>query len=67
MSYKRQFDFGGIKNLPQLDTTGKMASHLDNQLGLPYELLDDLSIREQRVIVMKKLAELREIEIYERS
>lgn len=45
-----------------MDTTGKFALHLDHQLGIPYELLDDLSVREQRVIVKKRIAELREIE-----
>jgi len=45
-----------------MDTTGKFALHLDHQLGIPYEALDDLSVREQRVIVKRRIAELREIE-----
>ena len=47
-----------------MDTSGKFASHLDHQLGIPYELLDDLSVREQRVIVKRRIQELREIENY---
>ena len=46
MPHKKAFDYGGLKNLPHMDTTGKFAQHLDNQLGIPYELLDDLSVRE---------------------
>lgn len=46
MPHKRQFDRGGLKDLPQLDTHGKFAGHLDSQIGLPYDLLDDLSVRE---------------------
>ena len=34
---------------------------------MPYELLDDLSVREQRVIVLRRLAELKELEIMERK
>ena len=33
---------------------------------MPYELLEDLSVREQRVIVLRRLAELKELEIMER-
>ena len=62
MPHKKAFDFNGLKYLPHMDTTGKFALHLDHQLGIPYELLDDLSVREQRVIVKKRIAELREIE-----
>ena len=29
MPHKKQYDFGGLKDLPQMDTTGKFASHLD--------------------------------------
>ncbi len=46
MPHKKAFDQNGLNNLPQLDTTGKFASHLDAQLGIPYEMLDDLSVRE---------------------
>ena len=45
-----------------MDTTGKFAIHLDNQLGIPYEMLDDLSVREQRVIVKRRINELRMLE-----
>ena len=62
MPHKRAFDFGGLKNLPQLDLPGKFATHLDNQLGIPYEMLDDLSVREQRVIVKRRIAEMRMLE-----
>ena len=57
MPHKKAYDFGGLKDLPHMDTTGKFALHLDNQLGLPYEALEDLSVREQRVIVKRRLAE----------
>ena len=57
MPHKKAYDFGGLKDLPHMDTTCKFALHLDNQLGLPYDMLDDLSVREQRIIVKRRLAE----------
>ena len=45
-----------------MDLPGKFATHLDNQLGIPYEMLDDLSVREQRVIVKRRIAEMRLVE-----
>ena len=57
MPHKKAYDFGGLKDLPHMDTTCKFALHLDNQLGLPYEMLEDLSVREQRVIIKRRLAE----------
>ena len=62
MPHKKAYDFGGLKDLPQMDTTGKFATHLDNQLCIPYEMLDDLSVREQRVIVKRRINELRMLE-----
>ena len=64
MPHKKAYDFGGLKDLPHMDTTGKFVGHLDAQLELPYELLEDLSVREQRVIVKRRLAEQREVENY---
>jgi len=55
MPHKKAFDFGGLKNLPQMDTTGNFAAHLDTKLGIPYELLDDMSVREQRVLVKMRI------------
>ena len=46
MHHKKTYDFGGLKYLPHMDTTGKFAQHLDNQLGIPYEMLDEMSVRE---------------------
>ena len=46
MPHKKAFDFGGLNNLPHMDTTGKFSTHLDTQLGIPYELLGDMSVRE---------------------
>lgn len=57
MPHKKAYDFGGLKDLLHMDTTGKFALHLDNQLGIPYEMLEELSVREQRVIVKRRLAE----------
>jgi hypothetical protein len=62
MPHKKAFDFGGLKNLPQMDTTGNFSAHLDTKLGIPYELLDDMSVREQRVLVKMRIQELRQIE-----
>jgi hypothetical protein len=64
MHHKKQFDHDGLKHLPHMDTTGKFALHLDHQLGIPYELLDDLSVREQRVIVKRRIEEMRQVENY---
>ena len=55
MPHKKAYDHGGLKDLPHMDTTGKFAQHLDDQLGLPYDLLDELSVREQRVIVKRRI------------
>ena len=30
MPHKKAFDFDGLRHLPQMDTTGKFALHLDN-------------------------------------
>ena len=46
MPHKKAYDFGGLKDLPHMDTTGEFAAHLDTQLGIPYEMLDELSVRE---------------------
>lgn len=46
MPHKKAFDFDGLKHLPHMDTTGKFAQHLDNQLGITYDMLDDMSVRE---------------------
>jgi len=46
MPHKKAFDFNGLKYLPQMDFTGKFAAHLDQELGLPYDMLEDLSVRE---------------------
>jgi len=46
MPHKKAFDQGGLRNLPHMELTGKFAAHLDNQLGIPYEMLDELSVRE---------------------
>ena len=59
MPHKKVYDFDGLKYLPHMDTTGKFASHLDAQLGLTYEMLEDLSVREQRVIIKKRMVEIR--------
>ena len=57
MPHKKMYDFGGLKDLPHMDTTGAFAAHLDHKLGLPYEALEELSVREQRVIIKRRLAE----------
>ena len=62
MQHKKAYDFGGLKYLPHMDTTGKFAQHLDNQLGIPYEMLDEMSVREQRLVVKKRIAEMQKIE-----
>ena len=46
MPHKKAFDAGGLRNLPHMELTGKFAAHLDNQLGIPYEMLDEMSVRE---------------------
>jgi len=51
MPHKKQFDLGGLKDIPQMETTGFPATHVDTWLGIPYDMLDDMSVREQRVIV----------------
>ena len=30
MPHKKAYDFGGLKDLPHMDTTGKFALHLDH-------------------------------------
>ena len=59
MPHKKAFDFNGLKYLPQMDFTGKFALQLDQELGLPYDMLEDLSVREQRVIIKSRISELR--------
>ena len=45
-----------------MDTVGYFSSHIDNMLGLPYEMLDEMSVREQRIIVKKRVAEIRKLQ-----
>jgi len=45
MHFKRTFDYGDVNNIPQLGTTGYPAEQVDTLLGLPYGLLDGLSVR----------------------
>ena len=66
MPHKKAYDFGGLKDLPQMETTGYPATHVDTWLGIPYEMLEDMSVREQRVIVKQRVAELRQIEAHRR-
>ena len=49
-----------------MDTTGYPAAHVDTWLGIPYEMLEDMSVREQRVIVKQRVSELRQIEAHRR-
>ena len=30
MPHKKAYDFGGLKDIPQMETSGKFATHLDN-------------------------------------
>ena len=38
--------------------TGSFAEHLDRKLGLPYHLLDSMSVREQRKLVQERCDKL---------
>ena len=46
MPHKKAYDFGGLKDIPQMETSGFNATHIDNWLGIPYDMLDDMSVRE---------------------
>ena len=59
MPHKKAYDFGGLKDIPQMETTGLPATHVDTWLGIPYESLEEMSVREQRVIVKQRVTELR--------
>lgn len=58
MPHKRAFDYQGLRNLPQLQTTGGFADHVDAWLGIPYDFLEGLSIRHQRSIVKQRITEI---------
>ena len=49
-----------------METTGFTSTGIDAWLGIPYDVLDDLSVREQRVIVKRRVAEIRQIEALRR-
>ena len=59
MPHKKAYDFGGLKDIPQMETTGFNSSYVDSWLGIPYDLLEDMSVREQRIIVKHRVSELR--------
>lgn len=61
--HKNAFDFGQTGHVPQLDSSGKHATHFDSWLGIPYEMLDELSVREQRLIVKKRVQELHKMQL----
>ena len=48
--------------MPQLDTFGYFSSHIDNLYGIPYEMLDEMSVREQRILIKKRVAEVRKLQ-----
>ena len=50
---------GGLKDIPQMETSGFNSTHVDAWLGIPYDMLDDLSVREQRIVVKRRVAEIR--------
>lgn len=58
MPHKQAFDYQGLRNLPQLQTTGAFADHVDAWLGIPYDFLEGLSIRHQRSIVKQRITEI---------
>ena len=60
MPHKKAYDFGGLKDIPQMETSGFNATHIDNWLGIPYDMLDDMSVREKRVIVKRRVTEIRQ-------
>ena len=66
MPHKKAFDFGGLRDIIQMETTGFTSTGIDAWLGIPYEVLDDLSVREQRVIVKRRVAEIRQQEALRR-
>ena len=49
-----------------METTGLPATHVDAWLGIPYEVLDDMSVREQRIIVKQRVSEIRQVEAQRR-
>ena len=61
MPHKKVYDFGGLKDLPQMNTYGYFSEHIDKMFGLPFEMLDEMSVREQRVLVKKRVAEVRKL------
>lgn len=66
MPHKKAYDFGGLKDIPQMETSGFNSTHVDAWLGIPYDLLDDMSVREQRIIVKRRVAEIRQQEALQR-
>lgn len=41
-----------------MELTGQFSDRVDNLLGLPYHLLDQLSIREQRLVVKQRVQQI---------
>lgn len=56
--HKRAYDFGQLRDTPQLQTTGFFADHVDSWLGIPFDFLDGLSVREQRIVVKQRVTEI---------
>ena len=54
--HKRFWDYDHLTY--QLKTTGWFSEHVDKQMGLSFEDLEGLSIRQQREIVKKRAVEL---------
>ena len=49
-----------------METSGFNSTHVDAWLGIPYDLLDEMSVREQRIIVKRRVAEIRQQEALRR-
>lgn len=45
MPHKKAYDAGGLKANYHMDTVGYFTDHLDNMLGLPSKMLDEMSVR----------------------
>lgn len=52
--HKQIYTAGQPRNNPQMELSGYFGESIDNWLGIPYHVLDSLSIREQRKIVSTK-------------
>jgi hypothetical protein len=53
--HKKAFDHAMLRNNLHMETSGHFSNKVDSWLGIPYHMLDQLAIRDQRFFVKQRV------------